>query len=372
MNEYKMGRCKTHVLAFVAALFSVILMSILLPRYDTPEAPSANYIGNLGATYEAQQVNWRNFGQALATGERWIVLGSSELTSSDLRFISYKFLSEELSQPVLAYGHAHFQSQGMYFLLASHAQRLSPQSRVVILLSPGWFDTRGLSRGAFKEHVLPLLPRLIESPEARKELAAWARRRGNGEIVRATINEWAFDLRSRVESQGRQLFTAAQLPPAHPAISLARARPTADWLALKQQAIALEQEHMSSNPYGVRQDYLDKYLTDLTPDRKNAFPTNFDSLIELDNLERLMTLLSDRGVQALFILQPLNPLVFRDLDRFQAVQERIRDLCGTHNMHCLDMYNTQPYQVGTLRDGQHLGEVGWLDVSRKMMEVFAP
>lgn len=129
---------------------------------------------------------------------------------------------------------------------------------------------------------------------------------------------------------------------------------------------------MASNPYGVRQDYLDTYLTDLTLERLDAFPATFDSSTELANLERLMALLSARGAQALFVLQPYNPLVFRDLDRFQPVQQRIGELCRTYQVHCLDMYNAQPYQVGTLRDSQHLGELGWLDVSREAMETLAP
>ncbi len=196
----------------------------------------------------------------------------------------------------------------------------------------------------------------------------------NGEIARATIAEWAYDLRSRLQGQMRHLFLG-EPPPSAPPVAATPADPSArpvDWGALRAEAMALEQRHMATNPYGVRQDYLDTYLTDLTPERLDAYPDRFDSSTELNNLERLMRLLSAHGVRALFVLQPYNPLVFRDLNRFEPEQRRIADLCKTYAMHCLDMYNAQPYQVGTLRDSQHLGELGWLDVSHKAMEVFAP
>ncbi|WP_336729408.1 D-alanyl-lipoteichoic acid biosynthesis protein DltD [Achromobacter ruhlandii] len=373
LENNKTGGWRAHALALAAALCTLALINGLTPRSAAFAPLSANHLGNLGATYEAQQVNSRHLGDALGTGERIVLLGSSELTSADLRFISYKFMNTELAQPVLAYGHAYFQSLAMYFLLASQERQLSPRSRVVIMLSPGWFATRGLNREAFKEHVLPLLPRLVDNPDARAELASWIWQRGNGEIARAAMAEWAYDVRSRLQGQMRQLFLGDQAgePPATAAPAAPSSR-AVDWAALRTEAAALEHRHMASNPYGVRQDYLDTYLTDLTPERLDAYPARFDGATELNNLERLMRLLSARGVRALFVLQPYNPLVFRDLDRFEPVQRRIAALCETYAMHCLDMYNARPYQVGTLRDSQHLGELGWLDVSRRMMEVFAP
>jgi D-alanine transfer protein len=40
-------------------------------------------------------------------------------------------------------------------------------------------------------------------------------------------------------------------------------------------------------------------------------------------------------------------------------------------MACMDMYDA-PYEIGTLRDVQHLGELGWLRVNQRIAEVFRP
>lgn len=372
MEHIKTAHWRTHAIAFIGALATLALLHLALPRPASSVLASPAHIGNLGATYEDQQSNRQRLGNALASGDSVVLLGSSELTSADLRFISYKFLSTELAQPVLAYGHAYFQSLAMYFLLASQERQLSSRSRVVIMVSPGWFSTRGLNRDAFKEHVLPLLPHLMDSPQARAELATWIRQRGNGDIARAALAEWGYDLRSRLQNQVRHLLLPVPPVNASPAPEVRPGRASANWDQLRTEAAALELQHMVSNVYGVRQDYLDSYLTDLTPARLDAFPARFDATTELRNLEQVMALLAAHQVRALFVLQPYNPLVFRDLDRFLPVQRHIDTLCKTYRMHCLDMYDAHPYQIGTLRDSQHLGELGWLEVSRKTMEVFAP
>ena len=83
-----------------------------------------------------------------------MVLGSSELSSHDLRFVPYRFFPEELKVPTLAYGHAMFQSYGIVSVLESVADSLTPNTRLVIMVSPAWFASGGqLPRSAFAEHV---------------------------------------------------------------------------------------------------------------------------------------------------------------------------------------------------------------------------
>ncbi|KMM25085.1 hypothetical protein L540_02525 [Bordetella pseudohinzii] len=344
------------------------LQAALPPRDPPQQAVTSGHMANLGADYETQQAAGQRLGQALQHGEAIVMLGSSELTSADLRFIPYKFLSDELAMPVLAYGHAYFQSLGMYFLLASQEDKLSPQSRVVIMVSPGWFDSRGLNREAFKEHVLPLLPRLIGHAEAREAMLQWWNRRGNAEVARAAVAELGFKLRGQL-AQTLRLW----LQPATAASELAAPAPwrrqTVDWTRLRAEATAQETSFMATNPYGVRQDYLDKYLGNLTPARLLAYSDKFEPAAELADLERLMALLARRQAKTLFVLQPFNPLVYRDLDRFEATRLRISALCKQYAVACMDMYGAQPYALGTLRDSQHLGELGWLEVSREIVEV---
>ena len=118
-----------------------MLSRIVLP-VAAPAADKSNYLPNLGPDWGTQHVNLNRLGNALSDGTL-VVLGSSELSSHDLRFVPYRFFPEELKVPTLAYGHAMFQSYGMVSVLESVADSLTPNTRLVIMVSPAWFASGG-------------------------------------------------------------------------------------------------------------------------------------------------------------------------------------------------------------------------------------
>ncbi|MGV2897329.1 D-alanyl-lipoteichoic acid biosynthesis protein DltD [Achromobacter sp. AGC78] len=358
-------------LSTAAAVGGLAWHALALKTEPVPAAAPGIYLPNLGNTLHEQTRNLSRLSQALRTGDRLVILGSSELTSNDLRFVPYRYLADELQMPVLAYGHSGFQSLGMQLVLAALADDLSPASRVVVMLSPGWFDgDGGLGADEFKEHANPLLPRLVKQPEGRAELARWLRDKGDAGVAWSMMTEQAYVFRQRV---------AALWTPAHaaPAPEREREGPAAaarvvDWDALAEEAQRAEQDQMTGNRYAVRDDFFNKYLRGIPEGGKTAYqPEPLTGRVELRELTALMALLHQRGVNALFVMQPLHPMVFKDLDRFDPVQKEVATLCQRYAMTCLDLYDA-PYEVGMLRDVQHLGELGWLRVNRKIAEVFRP
>ena len=79
------------------------------------------------------------------------------------------FFSQELKVPTLAYGHAMFQSYDIVSVLESVADSKTPNTRLVIMVSPAWFASGGqLPRSAFAEHVTgPVWDRLWSQPNTR-------------------------------------------------------------------------------------------------------------------------------------------------------------------------------------------------------------
>ncbi|HEY9274742.1 D-alanyl-lipoteichoic acid biosynthesis protein DltD [Achromobacter sp.] len=368
---------RQHALAAALALAAAAaagwgaLHSLALKTEPVPAAAPGIYLPNLGNTLQEQTRNLSRMSQALRTGDRLVILGSSELTSNDLRFVPYRYLADELQLPVLAYGHSGFQSLGMQLVLAAMAEDLSPASRVVVMLSPGWFDGEGgLGPDEFKEHANPLLPRLLRQPEGRAEVVRWLQAKGDAGVAWSMAAEQAYVFRQRLVD----LWT-----PAHAAPAPERERegpPTAarvvDWEALAAQAQGAEQALMGGNRYAVRDEFFNKYLRGIPEGGKTAYqPQPLTGRDELRELGALMALLRQRDVNALFVMQPLHPLVFKDLDRFGPVQREVAALCQRYAMRCMDMYSA-PFEVGMLRDVQHLGELGWLRVNQKIAEVFYP
>ncbi|EHK65841.1 D-alanyl-lipoteichoic acid biosynthesis protein DltD [Achromobacter arsenitoxydans] len=368
---------RQHALAAALTLSAAVaagwgaLHALALKTEPVPAAAPGIYIPNLGNTLDEQTRNLSRLSQALRTGDRLVILGSSELTSNDLRFVPYRYLADELQMPVLAYGHSGFQSLGMQLVLAALADDLSPASRVVVMLSPGWFDgDGGLGPDEFKEHANPLLPRLLRQPEGRAQMARWLDDKGDAGVLWSMAAEQAYVFRQRL---------AGLWSPAHaaPAPEPERQGPAAaarvvDWDALAGEAQAAEQSQMTGNRYAVRDEFFNKYLRAIPEGGKTAYlPQPLTGRDELRELTALMALLRGRGVDALFVMQPLHPMVFKDLDRFEPVQRQVAALCQRYAMTCMDMYDA-PFEVGTLRDVQHLGELGWLRVNQKIAEVFRP
>ena len=345
--------------------------SLALKTGPAPMAAPGLYIPNLGNTLQEQTRNLSTLSQALRTGDRLVILGSSELTSNDLRFVPYRYLADELQMPVLAYGHSGFQSLGMQLVLAALADDLSPASRVVVMLSPGWFDgDGGLGVDEFKEHANPLLPRLLKQPEGRAELARWLRDKGDAGVVWSMAAEQAYVFRQRLVDLWAPAY-AAPAPEREREGPAAAAR-VVDWDALASQAQDAEQSQMGGNRYAVRDEFFNKYLRTIPEGGKTAYqPQPLTGRDELRELTALMALLHQRGVNALFVMQPLHPMVFKDLARFEPIQQDVARLCQRYAMTCMDMYGA-PFEVGMLRDVQHLGELGWLRVNQKIAEVFRP
>ena len=344
---------------------------LALKTEPVPAAAPGIYIPNLGNTLEDQTRNLSRLSQALRTGDRLVILGSSELTSNDLRFVPYRYLADELQMPVLAYGHSGFQSLGMQLVLAALADDLSPASRVVVMLSPGWFDgDGGLGADEFKEHANPLLPRLLKQPQGRAELVRWLQDKGDAGVAWSMLAEQAYVLRQRLVGLWAPAH-AAPAPDGEREGPAAAAR-VVDWDALAQQAQSAEQGEMTGNRYAVRDDFFNKYLRTIPEGGKTAYqPQPLTGRDELRELTALMALLHERNVNALFVMQPLHPMVFKDLDRFAPVQREVASLCQRYAMTCMDMYGA-PFEIGTLRDVQHLGELGWLRVNQKIAETFRP
>ena len=145
-----------------------------------------------------------------------------------------------------------------------------------------------------------------------------------------------------------------------------------DWDLLASQAQEAEQSQMGGNRYAVRDEFFNKYLRAIPEGGKTAYqPQPLTGRDELRELTALMALLRQHDVNALFVMQPLHPMVFKDLARFEPIQRDVAALCQRYAMTCMDMYSA-PFEVGMLRDVQHLGELGWLRVNQKIAQVFRP
>ncbi len=374
-----------HLAAIFGASLITLLFFIFISKQQVKPPLNGMYIANIGEGKRATE-NLVALNSALSFGKTVVVLGSSELTTgAGSTYIAYDFLPKVLHVPVLAYGHAHFQSFGIYGLLAANADALSPRTKLVILVSPGWFGTNSLLTEAFIEHFQPqILIDLYQQPDSRALVSQYLESHRNefnrlSPVQEAFVNntnvfmqkmaikESIFSLKTRtakILSDRDWLLHKSTVPtPVFPN--------AAQWKEHERIAQASEISRMHTNQRWVRDDYYEKYLKDLPPEGGTYFPANMNVFPELSMLERTLELLRKKNVQALVIMQTLNPFVYKDAPEVKVIAQKVSTLCHASGMQCFDMNDVSQYEPGTLRDGMHVGELGWVRIDRRIMDYIA-
>lgn len=381
-----------HLLAALTAAGIALLAYLGLNPYLThslhPQATdglkvrAGIYLPNMGDNWNEQSVNFARMGRALADGTL-VIMGSSELSSHDLRFVPYRFFPTELGVPTLAYGHAKLQSYGIFRVLQSLSDNFTPHTKLVIMLSPAWFAAEGeLPSSAFAEHISgPVLDSLWSRPAARDNLIYWVRHHETWGILGLLAQARLATFRDKLQMwfSGRPIASGAAYQPTPAAIAATRRAtfpipdhlPQADWPRLMDQARATARLLSNDNPYAVRNQYYRSHLS-LVPDPTHQEFARGDPLAarEFTDLSQLMEYLEHKKVRAFFIMQPLNSKLVLDTERFIPTVRSIMAMCRRYGMSCMNMYPLRPVP-GIFHDDMHLAELGWALADRGIDEHFA-
>lgn len=386
------GRLFQHIIAVISALLICSGLYLFIAGHQIRPPYAGLHLFNIGKGKAAAE-NMVALNSALAYGKTMVVLGSSEMTSKDLTYIPYNFLPKSLNIPVLAYGHAYFQSFAINAMLRANADALSPRTRLVIMVSPGWFKISTIPLDSFIEHFQPqILVPLYQDNTAKLAIGRYVKQHFN-EFGRISGYQSAFvvdpadinngthtDQRMQQALYNEQLFlfkTRARLLFAEPhwlihprQVPVPVSPSITQWNAYENQARTEEISYMKGNQHWVRDDYFRKYLSDLPASGTNYFPASLDANPEFENLTNVLLFLQEKNVQALVVMQPLNPYVYKDANRIRPIAQRLAILCRQTGMPYFDMTNEE-YTPGTLRDGMHLGELGWARVDRQILNYMA-
>ncbi|MGK5057234.1 D-alanyl-lipoteichoic acid biosynthesis protein DltD [Janthinobacterium sp. LB2P49] len=377
--------CKSRLFLHVGAIAAASLIGagvyFLLSDHPVKPPSAGLYLPNIGHGKEVTE-NIVQFSSALASGKTAVILGSSELSTPESTYIPYNYLPKKLHVPVLAYGHAHFQSFGIYGLLAANTNALSPQSKVILLLSPGWFNTSTTPSAAFIEHFQPqILSALYQVPDARKLVSQYIQLHKT-EFDQLSLVQQAFSTDSELFmytaalKEGTYAFKSRLRMIASEYVSLTPNNEApkllfpsaAEWQEQERIAQSMETDQMRKNTRWVRDDYHEKYLKSLPTEGAAYFSQYQDAKIELAMLKQVLDLLKKRNVQALLIMQTINPHVYKDANRAKQIGQQVSSMAKDSGMHYFDMNDAREYRPGLLRDGMHIGELGWVTINRRIME----
>lgn len=401
-----MAFVKHHILPFLLALAVCFLLvksgkinvfsQQPLPKIDTV-IPSATYY-----PYFANDLNTELWFRSHLKNKSVVVLGSSELTAQTRKYICNKFLTDSMHIPCIAFGKGGNQCFNIFCQLLSFNKDL-PGSRVVIILSPGWFDeyaegtaaemfllynnrrTLGYildddaipSRfknyiGEYVSHQLPSIDapdenllgfyylhkqenpvnKIATFPFAAVHRFSWQERK---DVFKNAYAKNEFPYPVEFSETGKFI---SQINPVSGDLHFHQP----DWHSLYQAELNAFKITSSNNTAGVENEYYNSWVRGKKLKRVKDIPLKAHT--EYRDFLMLMDLLHHYKVDAYFIIQGLNPYAFENLERLDPVVGALEKEIAQRNYKCFNMFTSSKtaYEKGTLNDIMHTGEYGWLRI----------
>ncbi len=328
-----------------------------------------------------------NFVASIKNKKQLTLLGSSEFSEKPV--VSYNYMPNEFGYQMMGLGHAHHQSLSILIeLLATHQENKA--SKVVFFISPGWFDTHGTNSEAFVEFARPnFLNRIANNHNIKLKYKIHI-----GKYINLRYNE--FDGLSNSMNYFRNLYLNTQKnkvslnsielfikehfsgSKSKPIFQKIDYEPELSYLEHKtyQQnfdtvAKALQNEFLSkitNNKIYVNDDYYSQYLVDDNGEERFVVldEPEITNNLEYQDFKLLVDYISERKMEASFIIIPFNPYYYRNTEIYLPLIDSLTTLLDNKNLPYKNMYvsDTLQYEPGILKDVMHFGNYGWMKVNK--------
>jgi poly-D-alanine transfer protein DltD len=327
-----------------------------------------------------------------------VVIGSSELTAQTRKYIPNKFLTDSLGIPCIAFGKGGNQCFSIFCQLLSFNKNLAG-SRIVIVLSPGWFDEydKGTSAemfllynnkrtlgyildddsiptrfktyiGKYVAHNLPS----IDAPDETLMRFYYLSKQTNAIQSVATypfsaFHSFCWKKRNSVfenayadhELSYPVYFSETEkfLPVENP---VSPEMKQVKWDSLCKVALADFNKSSDNNSSGIENEYFNTWIRGKALKKNKDFCPEKNT--EYQDFLMLMDLLSYYKVNAYFMIQGLNPYAFQSPQKLDPVIDSLKTEIRKRNFEYFDMFTSDKssYVKGTLNDIMHTGDYGWL------------
>ncbi len=323
----------------------------------------------------------------LETG-KIVLFGSSELVIyPNQKFLPQNYFNNDLKLPLRAQGNEGQQTFViMSQLAACDNQIVRENAKVVVLLSPSWFtgsSDNGLTMPKFLEFMYPgMMNKLYFESDTNDKyrylVSDYIQK--NKSLIKDPTFVYKYPLNILEEdylNNEIKKFIIQNFDDENIDLKLVNyIKPVLNYDELKVKAKTIETP-TSNNSFGVNSEYYSKYIE---PEiAKNNFPFSIVIPPELDKNQEfqdflvLLDFLKSYKIKPLFIMQDLNPYVFaKNREEANNLMGLIKLKVLEHNFEYMDMwtYKKDDYEMGTLTDIVHLGELGWVKVNEKIIEHF--
>ena len=317
-----------------------------------------------------------------------VVFGSSELViNPNQKFLPQNYFNNDLKLPLRIQGNEGQQSFAILSQLAAyHGELIKENAKVVILLSPSWFtgsNNNGTTIPKFLEFMYPgMMNKLYFQSEIDDSYKILINNyvKNNISYIKNPnfIYEYSFNeleedyLNNEIKKFLIKSFDNRDINP--PIVTYKN--PILNYESLKIEANKIATPS-TNNSYGISDEYFTKHIEPSI--KMGSFPysiivpSELDKNQEYQDLLVLLELLKSYKIKPLFVMQDLHPYVFaKNRDEMTAIITTIKSKIQENNYGYLDMwsYKKEDYEIGTLTDIVHSGELGWVKINQKIIEHF--
>jgi len=383
---------KLHIAAISLAVITAFIIFLLLSNKTFKEKPievnglavkTSGFHPNLSKNQQAEI----DYLGSILNPEQLTIFGSSEFSASPL--CSFNFFPEKLGTPALGIGHAYHQHLSILGELL-YAESGLENSKVVIFISPTWFNTKGTNSQAFMEFFTPeMLSDIYTNPSIKSEYKIHL-----GQFIANQENQFKGLTKEMMAYKENYFSTQGNLPaslmsksrtalrakypsryalnPVSKNVKPAKFSPqTSDFQFSAHLLDSLASEFLSysrNNDILVNDDYYSKYLskTDGTHKTGKFKSVDFNSNPEYEDFKLVLKLLSSKNADATFVIIPINPYYYSGLEHAVELADQLTTDISANNFSVLNMMpqSKTDYKAGTLKDVMHLGDVGWMKINK--------
>ena len=317
-----------------------------------------------------------------------VLFGSSELVFyPNQKFLPQNYFNNDLKLPLRVQGNEGQQSFAIMSQLAACDNELvRDNAKVVVLLSPSWFTgsyDNGLKMPKFLEYMYPgMMNKLYfqsESDDKYKLLISDYIKKNIAQIKEPNFiyKDSFYDLKSDyLDNKFKQIIIENFDSKDNNPKNIDYKNPNLDYESLKLEAKRITIPPKNNN-YGINDEYYDRYIVKQI--KKDNFPfgvivsPDINQNQEYNDFLVLLEYLETYKIKALFVMQDLNPYAFaNNREEANKLMQIIKSKVLEHNFEYLDMWSNkkEDYEIGTLTDIVHMGELGWVRINRAIINHF--
>ena len=366
---------------------------------QTAHDPDTDY----GYVYSGARSSSVDFANATMTDDSLLVFGSSELSTSKSMIPEVPaavFGENDYGLQLIYVGEAYDQSLWHAVALGAYAQAgaipAGPDGKrkVVIIVSPGWFEDGGLDTDTFETRFsYSLYEHFCDNPRISDDTKGYIRQRlldcGISEtklnaaagslpqdFLNAAVFEAADDLRLRRELIGVRssgipaVENAEDGSDASVDTSAGGTGTSPDFDALRTQATADAEAATLTNDWGVEDSfYTEKIAPILSTSAGVRAGETYSDTSEYDDLSCFLAIARENDIETLVVISPVLGPYYDHIGISAATRascyERIRTICQEYDAPMADFSDCE-YEKYFLFDIVHFGWIGWVDVEQSI------